>query len=269
MSEDVVYFVHISDTHIGPSTDFSVHDHNPYYCAQSLVDVINHLPQKPHFVIHTGDVVYDPDPSAYALAASTFAKLEVPIYYVNGNHDSANAIKRHMKMGPRTILGDDDRLSYAFEFSGFRFLVLDAKGPPEIDPQGLLPDSQLDLLARESQAEGPPLIVFIHFPILPMNSIWMDNNMLIQNGPTVHRTLYIARNRIRAVFFGHVHQHMQMLKDGILYASVASTFSQFGAWPEDLDTHHDLDQDPGYSFVHLLPDQTLIHQHTFPRPEAV
>jgi 3',5'-cyclic AMP phosphodiesterase CpdA len=202
------------------------------------------------------------------LAAKTFAKLKSPIYYVNGNHDSATAIQRHLSMGPRTILGDDDRLTYFFEICGFRFLVLDAKGPPEIDPNGLLPDSQLDLLARESQEVGPPLIIFIHFPILPMNSIWMDTNMLLLNGPTVHRLLYPARNRIRAVFSGHVHQHMQMVKDGILYASVASTFSQFGAWPEDIHTHHDLDQDPGYSFVHLLPDQTIIHQHTFPRPVA-
>jgi hypothetical protein len=82
----------------------------------------------------------------------------------------------------------------------------------------------------------------------------------------MHELLKNARKRLRGVFFGHVHQHMQTMKDGILYISVASTFSQFGAWTGDEEAYHDLEQDPGYGFVHLLPRQTIIHQQTFPRP---
>jgi len=47
----------------------------------------------------------------------------------------------------------------------------------------------------------------------------------------------------------------------------ASTFSQFAAWPDDRQVQYDPDHPPGYSFVHLLPEQTIIHQHTFPRPD--
>ena len=101
-----------------------------------------------------------------------------------------------------------------------------------------------------------------------MNSPWMDQNMLILNGDELHRALLPAVNRLRGVFHGHIHQHMQTVFDGITYVSVASAFSQFGAWPDDVITHFDKDHDPGFAFVHLLEDKTIIHQHTFPRPGA-
>lgn len=272
MPSETVYFVHISDTHIGPTVDYSLRGHFPLPCAQRAVEIINELPQRPDFVIHTGDVVTDPDPAAYRLAAETFARLNVPIYYVNGNHDTASGIRRHLPMGPKEDAagahepGNLGPLSYTFEVKGYRFLVLDAKGPAAIDPQGMLPDSQLELAAQEAQEEGPPLTLFVHFPVQPLNSFWMDNNMLITNGQALHQSLLPACGRLRGVFHGHVHQHMQTVRDGLLYASVASVFSQFGAWPGDIETYFDTEHDPGFGFVHLQPRQTLIHQHTFPRP---
>lgn len=270
MSTDTVYFVHISDTHIGPSPGYNLRGHYPLPCAQRMVQIINDLPQRPDFVIHTGDVVTDPDPLSYRLAAETFSPLNVPTYYVNGNHDRAVDITHYLSMGTKedVVLGPE-RLTYTFEVKGYRFLVLDAKGPASMDPQGLLPDSQLELVATEALVDGPPLVVFVHFPVLPLNSIWMDNNMLIANGDVLHRALLPARNRLRGVFYGHVHQHMQTVRDGIPYFSVASVFSQFGAWPQDITTFYDLEHPPGYAFVHLMPKQTIIHQHTFPRPDLI
>lgn len=269
MSADPVYFVHISDTHFGPTAAFSRHGHAPLPCARRLVQIINDLPRRPDFVIHTGDVTNEPGYAAYRLAAETFARLDAPIYYVVGNHDTAAGIRRHLVMGPKQDLDDDpDRLSYAFEVKGQRFLVLDARGPDEIDPHGLLPDSQLKVIAQETEPDGPPLTVFLHYPVLVMNSIWMDENMLVLNGDLLHQALRRCKGRLQGIFYGHVHQHMQNIRDGVRYASVASAFSQFAAWPNDADVRFDPDEPPGYSFVHLLPEQTIVHQHTFARPKA-
>lgn len=268
MSQTPLYFVHISDTHIGPTADYKRDGHFSLPCARRVVEVINTLPKRPDFVIHTGDVVTNPHPASYQLAAETFARLEAPIYYVNGNHDRAADIRRYLPMGPKEDAGSDPAcLSYTFEVMGWRFLVLDARGPDEIDPEGLLADSQLELLAQEAGAAGPPLTVFVHFPVLPLNSPWMDANMLIRNGEAMHRALLPARERLRGVFHGHVHQAMQTVRDGILYVSVASAFAQFAAWPENDETRYDPEHNPGYNFVHLLAGQTIIHQHTLPRPE--
>jgi len=269
VSEQIVYFAHISDTHIGPTADYRRHQHYPLPCAEKMVEVINHLPVRPDFVIHTGDVVYDPDPAAYRLAAQTFSRLEAPIYYVVGNHDRARDIHHFLPMGPKEDVTDDrDVLSYTFEVKGYRFLALDARGPDEIDPHGLFSEAQLDVARREADADGPPLTVFTHFPVLPLNSIWMDANMLALNGPQLHEVLRPAGERLRGVFHGHAHQHMQTRRDGVLYACVASVFAQFTAWPTDLNVGFDREHRPGYAFVHLLSEQTIIHQHTFPRPRT-
>lgn len=267
MPREILYFVHISDTHIGPTPDFVRHGHNSYGCAERVVEIINRLPRTPDFVIHTGDVVYDPDPAAYRLAARIFERLQVPVYYVVGNHDRAQDMHHFLPMGPKDDVGKErTTLSYTFERKGYRFLVLDGRGPDEIDPHGLYTEEQLALVRAEAQADGPPLTVFTHYPTLPLNSIWMDAYMLAVNGPLLHEALLPARKRLRGVFHGHVHQHMQTCRDGILYVSVASVFSQFAAWPDDINVQFDPDYLPGYGFVHLIPEQTVIHQHTFPRP---
>ncbi|NCF67293.1 MAG: hypothetical protein GWP61_15085 [Chloroflexi bacterium] len=267
MTQDTLYFVHISDTHFGPTPGYSRHGQVALPCAQRLVDVINDLPVTPDFVIHTGDVVTDPHPASYALAAETFADLRVPIYYVNGNHDAALDIKNYLPMGPKEEnTADPGVLSYAFERKGYRFLILDAHGPIEIDPQGYLSESQMEIVRQEARPDGPPLIIFIHYPTLPLDSPWMDKNMLITNGDDFHRALLPARRRLRAVFYGHVHRSMQTIRDGIVYAAVGSTFAQFTAWPNDKIIDYESQALPAFNFVHLMSQQTIIHQHTFPRP---
>lgn len=228
--------------------------------------LINQLPQPPDVVIHTGDVVSDPDEDAYRLAHRTFSKLKMPIYYAVGNHDRASGIKRHLPMGRHKLLSEDpDLLTYTFEVKGFRFLVVDGRAPDELDPHGRVTPEQLRIVRREAMSSGPPLAVFIHFPLWPLNSPWFDENMLLLNGPELHEALLPARARLRGVFHGHVHMPLQTVRDGILYSSVASTFAAFAAWPNLAEPLFVADP-PGFAYIHLLPDQTLIHQHVFERP---
>lgn len=267
MSPETLYFVHISDTHIGPRPGYARHGHISLTCAQRLVDIINTLPIEVDFVVHTGDIVTDPHPDAYALAAETLASLKLPVYYVPGNHDAVADVRRYLPLPPHTPLtAEPDRLCYAFERKGYRFLVLDAHTTPELDPQGDLTAPQLEAMQREATPDGPPLVVFIHYPVLRMNATWMDANMLVRNGEELHQALLPARDRLRGVFSGHVHQSMQTLREGIVYTAVASTFSQFTAWPGEETVGYAADAPPAYNVVHLLPDQTIVHQHTFPRP---
>lgn len=267
MIDETVYFVQISDSHLGPVPGFASHGSLALPAAQRLVDRINQLPFKPDFVVHSGDITNEPHPAAYTLAAETFSRLKAPVYFVRGNHDDAADIVKYMAMGPRhDIATDRGRLTYRFDVKGVRFLVLDTQGPPQSQPQGHLSAEQLKLLRREAAAAGPPLAIFLHHPLLPMDSTWMDANMLVMNGEEVHDALLPARHRIRGVFHGHTHQSTQTLRDGILYVAAASNYSQFSSWPHDEDVQHIADEAPGFNFVRLMARQTMIRQHRYPAP---
>jgi Icc protein len=261
-----VYFVHLSDTHFGPTPEYSRQGHRSLPYARRVIEMINRLPTRPDFVMHTGDVTTYPNEDAYRLAAETFAALEAPIYYCTGNHDRSADIHRFLPMGPKEDCQDSrEVLSYTFTAGGYRFLVLDARGPDAIDPHGLLSTQQLDVLRREATPDGPPLCVFTHYPALPLNSPWMDANMLIFNGEEMHQALLPARGRLRGVFYGHIHNSTQTTRDGILYCAAASTFAGFTTWPTEEMIKADHDAMPAFNFVQLLPDQTIVQQRPFAR----
>ena len=261
-----VYFIHLSDTHFGPTREYARQGHRSLPYARHVVEMINRLPLRPDFAIHTGDVATHPTEEAYQLAAEVFSALEVPIYYATGNHDTSADIHRYLTMGPKEdCQPDTGTLSYTFTVRGHRFLVLDARGPDEIDPRGLLSPQQLEVLRAEATPDGPPLTVFTHYPAVRLNSPWMDANMLIYNGEEMHQALLPARGRLRGVFFGHIHNSTQILRDGIFYCAVASTFAGFTTWPNEEMIKADRDAMPAFNFVQLLPDQTIVQQRPFAR----
>ncbi|MCC7208232.1 MAG: metallophosphoesterase, partial [Anaerolineae bacterium] len=118
-------FVHISDTHVGPTPDYEYHGHRPLAQLERLVELINALTFPVDFVLHTGDVVNSAQEVEYALAAPALARLRLPIYYVAGNHDDP----AHMR---RLLLGqdaNDARFDYQFGVGGLHFAVLDTRSP--------------------------------------------------------------------------------------------------------------------------------------------
>lgn len=267
MDPDTVIFAHVSDTHFGPERDYIRHGFAAMPCAERLVATLNAQPFRLDFVVHTGDVVTEPDDRSFQLAADTFATLAAPLYYVNGNHDGTGQIARRMPMAPRQDLSDDpDLLTYAFDVRGHRFLVVDAHGPESVDARGLLSPGQLRVLDRELTIDGPPLTVFCHFMPLAVGIPWIDETMLILNGTELHRRLVAVVPRLRGVFVGHLHQALSVHRDGVLYSAAPSAFAQLGGDPTDRVARVDAAALPGFALVQVSRDQVVVRQCEFERP---
>ncbi|GAB4573662.1 MAG: hypothetical protein Kow0077_16750 [Anaerolineae bacterium] len=219
-------FLHISDSHIGPTPEFELHGVNTFASFRRLVEHICALPHQPDFVLHTGDLSNDRSTESYLLASEVLSQLEVPIFFVAGNHDS-RARMRQILGAPAAAGGDPDApLDYVFTVRGERFVVLDATAAEVPDPLGKLEGSQLRWLQEVCQGTDR-LTVIQHFLPFRTGSPWADANMVLVNGDALHAALWPIRERLRAVFFGHYHRGCVFMRDGILYAGAPASSLQY------------------------------------------
>ena len=251
-------FIHISDTHIGSSTDFYLYGRNTCNNAKNMIAFLNNdLPFTPDFVLHTGDVTNTPDEESAQLAAQVMSELKYPVYYVCGNHDGRSTLRQYLMQQPPT----EDYLFYDFTLDDFHFLVLDTRS--DIDPQGYVSHNQLTWLAEklETSAARSVCLIVHHLP-LKIYIDWHDKDMRIMNDDELFAVLRPYRERLRGVFFGHIHRAFTGFRDGILCASAPSTFMQFHAYPELKKASFDTTTQPGYSIVSLTHSETFVAYHT-------
>ncbi len=270
-------FIHISDTHVGATTDYQLWGYSPYSMLEALVARINTLPFQPEFVLHTGDITQDASDEAYAMVFSALNRLTTPVYYLPGNHDNPDALRRGW-------LGDSsgaERFDYTKDLGTFRLLAFDTRRtipPGERLPDraaGMMTPEQLQGLREACQQDGPSLLIALHHQPVRLDSPWLDDgfdddgvweNMMLECAEDFREAIAPARNRICGVFFGHVHRGFQVMRDGILFCSAPSALLQFQSLPSHIDPIPAHDELPGFNVVTIQDGQTVVRQYSFPRP---
>ena len=236
MIDTFLSFIHVGDTHIGPTDDYSLWGKNTLACGRMLMQAVAGLNAPADFIIHTGDIVNVADSGSVSRAVSLFSGLGQPVYFVQGNHDGDTRFFRNFSALHRDVgqFGAPDNTSYWFTMKNIAFLALDCRGPAFEDSQGLFAEPHEEILRQFFSLSGTlPLIVFLHFPALPLDSLWIDRGMLLRNGERFHEMLCRSGRNILGVFYGHVHHNTCVHKNGILYASCPSPFCNFRMLPQD------------------------------------
>jgi 3',5'-cyclic AMP phosphodiesterase CpdA len=234
---DVLEVIHISDTHFGPDRSLLIRGANVCARSEALVEEINALPFQPDLVVHTGDVVNDPDEGAYSLAAEVLSQLKAPVYYATGNHDDVGMMKSALSFGEHeTLVSDDDLLCYQIGGAAegaMEMFVLDGKVPPKDGPHGFVSDVQIEAVLSRISGDKP-VAVFLHYPLTPINSAWIDAHLLVTNGDDLHRQIREkAGDHLRGIFTGHLHRGLQLFHHGVLQSGVSSPACEFSAGPND------------------------------------
>jgi len=267
-----VRFIHITDTHVAADPAYSSFGRSPRANLAAIVEAINALTFPIDFVLHTGDVVEDGSEVSYQAAREILARLRLPIHFVAGNHDDGDFLQRVL-LERRPPL---PRLDYDFTADGVLVSVFDSRGPR--DPAGTLLDEQLAALRGLCVPQGPPLVIAIHHPPLPLDSVWLNDGwatpmghtttMLLDRGSEFLEAIAPARDRIRGVFFGHVHRAFQVMHKGILFSSAPSGFGQFLTWPGQDHPEASPAEPAGFSLVTIAAGMTTVRQHSVPTPGA-
>lgn len=179
----------------------------------SAVQKINEL--QPEFVISVGDLIqgYTRNKDEILRQWDEFDTLvnhlEMPFFYIAGNHDMTNEPMRQIwqeRLGERY---------YHFVYQNVLFLCLDSEDPPR-KADAFLSDDQIGyfkkVLKQNQQVHWT--LVFLHKPMWeyerPTRQSWMEFEKLL-NG------------RDYTVFSGHKHQFRKTIRNGQKYFRLGTT----------------------------------------------
>jgi len=211
-SYDDFYFVQLSDSHWG----FSGPKVNPDAAGTlpKAVAAVNALPEKPDFVMFTGDLTHTTDNpverrNRLAEFKEIVSKLDVKtVRFMPGEHDASldNGKAFIEFFGPT---------HYAFQHKDVHFIVLDNVS----DPAARIGDEQLAWLADDlsKQPKDAKIVVFTHRPLFDLAPAW---DWATRDGDKAIEMLMPFQNV--TVFYGHIHQENHKMTGHIAHHSAKS-----------------------------------------------
>lgn len=234
-------FIHITDSHLGPTPDSLVHYYNPAAALTATVEDIARRASDASFLIHTGDLARNSrTPEGYECArvvyglqgragapgplTMTAAGLRLDWYYVPGNSDHrAQCLSR--LFCPRE--GIDYRFNHTWQQDGVRFLTLDW-GACGSDEYTLEPDV-FDWLARQLRVREPT-VIFTHHPPVHVGVEFIDRDTPADL-PRLQDL--ISESSVIAVFHGHTHHAWEnRIGDIPVFGTGSITFRENLSRPE-------------------------------------
>ncbi|MBV9999301.1 MAG: metallophosphoesterase [Verrucomicrobia bacterium] len=214
----------------------------------ACLEAVRELRPEPDFILFGGDLTHEtPEldfPSAERLLDRFLtlwrAHTDLPTFFAFGNHDLAGTKNRALdREDPRFGKGlfrsrlGLERLSYAFEKGGWRFIIVDDVTPePDGSYIGAFGAQELSFLRSELEAHPQaPTVICTHIPpvsVLPSLSITgavevvgtrleTPASLVLANARELHRVLVETKADVKLVLAGHLHHLEEIQVDGVRY----------------------------------------------------
>jgi Icc protein len=192
-------------------------------------------------ILASGDLVQDPMPQVYRRLRDILAACPFTFHCLPGNHDDTGLMRR-LLVAPNLSTAGAARLG------GWSLILLDSSVPGA--PHGRLGRTELDRLRRQLAAvQTPDAVVALHHHPTAVGSPWMDRMALADRAEFFD--ILATSECVRAVLFGHVHQEVDVTRNGIRLLGSPSTCVQF--LPRTLTMGLDR-LAPAYRWLDLAPD---------------
>ncbi|MBE9013968.1 3',5'-cyclic-AMP phosphodiesterase, partial [Pseudanabaenaceae cyanobacterium LEGE 13415] len=235
----------VTDLHLFAKSDQCLLGLPTLRSLKALIEQFHPLHPKPDLLLLTGDLSQDGSMESYDRLQTLFSPLQIPTYWLPGNHDCVEAMERSLT----EFLPDK-----TFEQGGWRFLLLNSQVPGCV--HGRLSIDTLDWLDRQL-AEHPnlPTLVSLHHPPFTVNSTWLDSSVL-QN-PDEFLEILDRHPQVKLVVFGHIHQEFQHQRNKVTFLGTPSTSIQFAKESDEFALGHEM---PGFRLIQLYPNGTWTSQ---------
>ena len=209
-------FVQISDSHIGFAKPA-----NPDARAtfREAVEKVMALPQRPDFIIHTGDVSQLSRDNEFDDAEQILRETGMQVFFIPGEHDMLDPD------GGKAFLNRFGKGSmgagwYSFDHRGVHFVALVNVADLKPGGMGNLGAEQLKWLKADLARYGSstPIVVFAHIPLWTVYADWGwgtdDSEQALR---------LLRRFGSVTVLNGHIHQITQKVEGHVAFHTARST----------------------------------------------
>ena len=208
-------FVHISDSHMGFNKPA-----NPDVIAtlKAAVDKINALPEKPEFILHTGDISHLSKPSEFDNVDQILKATNKEVFFVPGEHDVLN--DEGAMFRERYAKNSEGQGWYSFDKNGIHFIGLVNVMNLKAGGLGTLGNDQLEWLEDDVKhlKSSTPIVVFAHIPLWTVYPQWGWGT---EDG--AQALAYLRNFGSVTVLNGHIHQTMQKVEGNVTFHTAYST----------------------------------------------
>ena len=208
-------FAQISDSHVGFNKPANP---NARGTLEEAIAKINGLPQKPAFMIHTGDISHLSKEKEFDNADSIISQSRLDVHYVPGEHDFLDPEQKLYR--ERYARGANGAGWYSFDANGVHFIGLNNVVDLKAGGLGNLGAEQLEWLEDDvkSRSASTPIVVFAHIPLWTVYQEWGWGT---DDG--AQALSYLKRFGSVTVLNGHIHQVMQKVEGNVTFHTARST----------------------------------------------
>lgn len=231
--------IQFTDTHLYEDSSHRMRGVDTYVTFKQTVELALATEGTPDFILLTGDVSMDESAASYERVREIIEPMNVPIYFLPGNHDCFETMKWAFKKGSQSNIRHDR----SFVADKWLFVLLDSVLSEKVE--GWLSDEELTRLDDAlTQHAGLNALVCLHHNAIPIAKIPEEDKGL-QNAGAFFRVIDKHKN-VRGVLWGHVHGKYETSRNGVPLYATPSTCIQFAV------------EDQGVSIAALPPGYRVL-----------
>jgi 3',5'-cyclic AMP phosphodiesterase CpdA len=208
-------FLQISDSHVGFDKPANP---NALGTLEEAIAKVNALPQKPAFMIHTGDISHLSTAQQFDDADRIISQAKLDVHYVPGEHDFLDPDQKfYMERYGKASKGKG---WYSFDANGVHFIGLVNVVDLKAGGLGNLGAEQLEWLEADikGRSASTPIVVFAHIPLW---TVYPDWGWGTEDG--AQALSYLKKYGSVTVLNGHIHQVMQKVEGNVTFHTARST----------------------------------------------
>ena len=249
-----INIVQITDTHLGAEPNTPLVGMDTDDSLGAVLELVRARSANPNLLIATGDLSDRGALDAYFRLRNYTRDICEHQFWLLGNHDHAETLRKSAEENVNLLRND-------IRIGSWQILMLNSQIPGEVG--GRLGPRQQAILEQglEHAAEaGLNTLVCLHHQPQPVGSAWIDSQA-VRDADEMFETL-VRYKGVKGVLWGHVHQEVDYLYEGVRMLATPSTCIQFAKHSDDFKID---DLPPGYRSLRLLPSgeiETVVHRVT-------